>query len=112
MYLGKKVLLTNGKEYDVEKVKRTNFVGVALNGDRYDIPLAMIDKIVGDSTSLNIESYDPKQLKKGQLFWINKGGNAITFIFDSLKNSKILGINPINKGIVRIDNSFQIGIFE
>ena len=111
-YEGRRIILNTGEEFDVEKVKRTNFVGVDDKGQRYNIPLSRIDKIIGEAKELNIESYDFKKLKKGDFFWINKGGNAVVFKFEEIVNSKIIGINLINNGRVKIDSSFQIGLIK
>jgi hypothetical protein len=50
-----------------------------------------------------------KKLKEGELFYIDHKDSAIVFAFKEMKNGRIIGINPLDKGITRIDISLYGG---
>jgi hypothetical protein len=104
---GDMVKLTNGKIYEFVKLKRTKFIG-KVGGNMYDIPVSMFVEIVEKAPPKKLDD-GYKKLKKGELFFIEKNDRAIVFKFEEMKNGKIMGINPITKGLTKIDASLYAG---
>jgi len=129
---GTKVLLTNGQIAEFVEMKRVKFVGL-IDGKRYRIGVDMFVKVV-ENVETKVEQNQEKNLdeeqrnileklktehetrqkvlsslKKGDYFYINSGRrqNAELYIFEEIKNSKVIGINPITKARTRIDMSFN-----
>ena len=110
---GDQVRLTNGEIATYVRLKQKNFVG-NVNGKSYNIPVNMFVEVVEkvDITTIeeNKES-EYKSLTKGELFYITdqRKGNALLFIFEEIKNGKIIGISPISKSMTRIDPDLFAG---
>ena len=110
---GDKVKLTNGDVATFVRLKQKNFVGT-MNGQSYNIPVNMFVEVVEKVDFFAAESKKEEQystLKKGELFYITdqKKGNALLFIFEEMKNGKIIGISPINNTRTRIAPSLFAG---
>lgn len=121
LHTGDKIKLTNGDIMEFVRLKRTNFVAT-MKGRDYNVPIWMYDSVVEKVDSNFIDKINEakreekknilSELKKGDWFYINKGGNAITFKFEGIERKRIIGINPINGVRTRIDMSFEIGKIE
>lgn len=99
---GDKIKLTNGDIAEFVRLKQKNFIGI-VNGKSYNVPVTMFISVV-EKANNNQKQEEYKTLKSGELFFIDDNkGNAMLFIFDSVRNNKIIGINPITKGSTRID---------
>lgn len=103
---GDKVKLKNGNVYEFVKLKRTKFLGKNEKG-LYDIPVSAFVEIVEKAEIKVNDGY--KKLRKGQLFYIDKGGNAIVFIYEEMKRGRIIARNPITGGLAQIDTSLYGG---
>lgn len=102
---GSKVLLTNGDVAEFIRLKQKKFIGI-INGCSYDIPVSMFDKIIEEAK----ENKDYLKLKQGEYFYITSAKNdALLFIFDSIDDKYIIGINPISKTKTKIDISLYKG---
>ena len=109
---GDVIKLTTGETVEFIRLKAKNFVGI-MGGKSYNIPVNMFDSIIEKNTKTIADTQQEtmktaQELKQGDWFYINKNGTALAFIFDSMSNSKIIGINPITKAQTRIDSSFEI----
>lgn len=103
---GDKVNLSNGSVAEFIRLKRTKFIGT-IDGKSFNIPVDMYVSLhsEGEKTPNAYMS-----LCKGEPFYINRGGKAVLYIFDHIdQNDKIVGIQPISKGMTRIDNDLFAG---
>lgn len=103
---GDKVKLTNGDVVTFVRLKQKNFIGT-MDEKSFNIPVNMFVEVVekvDNESKMKEQKAEYMSLKKGELFFINKGGIALLFAFEEIKNGKIIGINPISKGITRIDS--------
>jgi hypothetical protein len=105
---GSKILLKSGEEAIFIRLKQRKFIA-NINGEGWDIPLENFVKVLEEAKD-NIEY---RNLKKGELFYINNNGNAELFKFDSIKiarkQERIIGINPITNGKHTIDACMYTG---
>jgi hypothetical protein len=111
---GDKIKLNSGEIVEFVRAKQKKFIGI-MNGARYNISISSINSVVekADQNKKKEESLNlVGQLKKGDWFYINKNGNAITFKFDRIEGKRIIGINPIGDAVTRIDINFQIGLLQ
>lgn len=108
---GDKIKLTNGDEMIFNKLNRTKFVAT-MNGQGYTVPINMFASVI-EKVDMAKKETEKKNilatLKKGDYFYINKGGNAVTYKFECIEGERIIGVNPIGNGKVRIDINFEIG---
>lgn len=100
------ILLTNGEECKFIRLKRKKFIGM-INGSTFDIPVNMFKEVLEEAK----ENVGYKTLKKGELFYItdSRGNDALLYKFDSIKNNRIIGINPLSNVETSIDVSLYRG---
>lgn len=104
---GDKIKLKNGEVVEFVKLNRTKFV-FSREGSHYNTPINNFVEIVEQAPPKKLnDSY--KKLKEGELFYIDHKDQAIVFAFKEMKNGRIIGINPLDKGITRIDISLYGG---
>lgn len=111
---GDRVLLNDGQIADFVRLKKKNFDGL-INGICYNIPVNMFIEVVEKvdvKEEENLLKQEYLSLNKDELFYINKKSDAILFKFDTIRDGKIIGINPITKNVTRIDTSFYGGKVE
>lgn len=104
---GDTVKLTNGKEAEFIKLKQKNFVGV-VDGQSYNIPVNMFSELI-KRVDQSAKKDDYMTLKTGDMFYINKSGNALLFCFVGIEKGRIIGINPISKSRTRIEATMYAG---
>lgn len=102
---GDTVLLSTGQECEFIRLKRKRFIGI-IDGTSYDIPVSQFEEV------LKIKEQVPadeklKEVKAGDLFYIERKGNAELLIFKQLKpdGRTIVATNPIDKGRITLDKS-------
>lgn len=106
--IGDKLKLTDGSICEFVRLKDKKFIGI-MDGKSYNIPVMMFDKLV-EKVVQKSESKEYLTLKKGDLFYIRDNkSNALLFIFEEMRNSRIIGINPITKGNSKIDVNLYVG---
>ena len=105
------IQLTTGEKVTFIKCKQKNFVGTMEDGKNYNIFINKFDKILENAKQMSNDDLPElfKTLKKGDLFYINHRGNAMLFKFETFKNNRIVGINPISNGLSNIDVSLYVG---
>jgi len=105
------IQLTTGEKVTFIKCKQKNFVGTMEDGKNYSIFINKFDKILETAKQISKDDLPElfKTLTKGDLFYINHRGNAMLFVFETFKNNRIVGINPISNGTSNIDVSLYAG---
>ncbi len=107
------IQLTTGEKVTFVKCKQKDFSGIMEDGKTYSIFINKFDKILENAKPINQQEENNNilsQLKKGDWFYINKSDKALLFKFEKIENNKVIGINPIDNGITKIDMSFQFGL--
>lgn len=106
---GDKIKLTDGNEALFVRLKQKNFIAI-INNKRYDVPVTMYDHLIQKSEVKEKEdNQEYTNLRKGELFYIVKNERVIIFFFEANQNGRIIGINPVTKGRVKIDVSLYGG---
>ena len=105
---GDKVQLTDGSVAEFVKLAQKNFTGI-IDGKSYNIPIQMAVEVVGQAESKDDEIAN---LKKGQPFYINKGGKALLFYFEGNQGGRILGVDPVSRAVTRIDKQLYVSKVE
>lgn len=110
---GDVVKLTNGQTAEFVRLKQSKFLG-KMNDKTYDIPVNMFVE-VAEKVDLTAQIEKKKEgymsLEKGDLFYISMKGNALLFEFDSMRNGQIMGRNPADNSLARIEpNLFEQSI--
>lgn len=112
---GDTVKLTTGQIAEFIRAKQKKFVGV-ISGKSYDIPFSMFDSLVEKTSKIKAAIKQESKrnalatIKKGDLFYINKNGDAVVFRYEGIEGKRIIGINPISNARTRIDMAFEIGL--
>jgi hypothetical protein len=105
---GSKILLKSGEEAIFVRLKQKKFIA-QINGESWDIPVGNFVKVLEEAK----DNLGYKNLKKGEIFYINNNGSAEVFKFDSIKivnkKERIIGINPIDNSVYKIDASMYAG---
>lgn len=104
--MGSIVKLTNGKEAEFVRLKRTKFVAI-IDGGSYNVPINMFVSVIEkkETESVDIE----KILQKGDLFYItNRKKDALLFKYSHMERGRIIAENPITKSKTRIDVSLFV----
>jgi hypothetical protein len=104
---GDKVLLTDGQIAEFVRLKQKKFIGV-IDEKSYDIPVSMFVEVV-DKVDFQEKEKQIQELQPNDVFYINKNGKAILYIFERFEKGKIVGVNPISKGRTIIDRDLFAG---
>lgn len=109
---GDTIQLTSGEKVIFVRCKQKDFTGIMEDGKRYSIFINKFDKIIENAKPVKKEEKVNilTQLKKGDWFYINKSGKPIVFKFEKVEGNRIIGINPIDQSLNRIDINFELGI--
>lgn len=101
---GTKISLTDGTICTFITLKQKFFSAIQ-NDKSIRVPIEMFVKVL-ELPKVN-RGYE--NLKKGDLFYISNGKDAILFAFECMEKGKIIGIAPITKGRTKIDSSMYVG---
>ncbi|MEK5209165.1 hypothetical protein [Psychrobacillus sp. FSL H8-0510] len=101
---GDKVKLHDGSIAEFVRLKQKNFIGL-IEGTSYNISVEsfveVLEKIDIEAKNRELQEEFMK-LVKDDYFYISLKGEAILYQFDTIKNGKIIGINPVTKSLTRI----------
>lgn len=111
---GDKIKLTNGQVGEFIRLKRTRFIA-EIAGITYDVPIPMFESLLEKAEpvpeSPQTNGFDiALKLNPGDWFYIKNRNRAEVYIFQEIKDGKIIGLIPFDNRPVRIDMGFEMGI--